>query len=403
MSTRARVYSKSRARTMLHRLARSQVLKLNDLEAPLRRSIALHWGDMRNARRILGLVAPTPPRQHWSRARVIEEIVELSSSGQHLSCSALIQAGRKDLILAAQTYCGSWVRARDLAGVRFVRRRVPPGRAWNARRVISEIGARHRDKASLAKTKVPSSLVSASQRIFGSWRAGVESAGLDYDAVMLLRTYEDRELIVWLRDLASAHPDMTVDEFYRHGGHSLICRRRWGSAEDVARAAGLPDWPHRERYPAMPRAAVLRALRSRARSKEALNLSIVRETEGGHHLVNSVFRHFGTWDEAIEAANLPPQRLVRAAWTREEVIRELRRWRREPESLTPNQIKQRDVGFYGALFKLFGSYAAAMKAANVPSMSRQMASARTTRHASTKATGPKVPAVTGRRRRTGSA
>src|SRR4029434_4454691 len=99
-------------------------------------AIRLYWGSMADARRALGLVELPAPRQRWSRASVLRELGELHRAGQHLSTTAMIEAGRKDLLIAAIRYVGSWQRARDLVGARLIRRRAVPGGAWDASSVI---------------------------------------------------------------------------------------------------------------------------------------------------------------------------------------------------------------------------------------------------------------------------
>lgn len=358
------------ASAALRKLARRAPVRIPNLEAPLRRAVFLYWGDLASARRTLKLSAPPPNRKRWDRDLVIAEITKLARRGEHLSCSALIKGGRFDLVQAAQKYCGGWVRARELAGKSFQRQQAAISGAWNSARVLEEIKERQRTGVTLANSKIPSALRSASQRVFGSWRAAVEAAGLDYDAICLLRTWTDEELHAWIRGVAEANPEMNLDEFYAYGEQATTCVRRWGTAEAAGRAAGLKDWPQRERSPALPRREVIRALRARAKAGGQLNFVEVRASSGGHHLLNSIYRHFRSLDEAIEAAGLPPQRLVHPIWTRKEVLAHLHDWNRAKLGLRPNDIKLRDSRVYSAIFKVFGSYEAAMRAAKLPSTTR---------------------------------
>lgn len=259
---------------------------------------------MAGARKALRLREPPARRQAWSRERVIDEIRKLHRTGQHMSSSALASAGRNDLVIAALKYVGSWARARSLAGVAFKANRVFSLPVWDAATVVGEIQARHQQGQSLALSKSPKSLTCAARRIFGSWRAAVDSAGIDYDSVLLLRTYDDDELLVWLRELARKKPYMTLFDLDKHGEHAVICRRRWGSLEAAASAAGLVGWPTRTRRRAMTRAQVLRALRRLHRSKQPTAISRLRDVPDGHYIINSAFHHFPTWNDALTAAGL---------------------------------------------------------------------------------------------------
>ena len=298
----ASVPSRAAATKALRRLAREGTLLYTNLEAPLRRAVLLYWDGMAGARKALGLAALPAPRQAWSRERVIAEIRKLHRSGQHMSTSAVMAAGRNDLVIAANKYAGGWVRARSMAGVKFKAHRAFSMPVWDAATVVAEIQARHREGLPLPLSKAPKSLTCAARRIFGSWRAAVTAAGIDYDSVLLLRQYSDDELLAWLRNLARTSPHMSLYDLDKHGKHTVACRRRWGSLEAAAKAAGLSDWPIRIRTPAMSRLAVVRMLRKWKRDSLPLQISAVRQVEGGHHLINSAFHHFKTWNSAIEAA-----------------------------------------------------------------------------------------------------
>ena len=300
-----RAYGEAEAARALLRLSRQGILKYNDLEAPLRRAVVLHWGGMSAARDALGLARPLPPRQLWSRKRVLDEIRALARAGRHLSMSALRDAGRHDLLIAARKYAGGWTRARQLAGVRFRRQRSQTTAAWDAAAVIAEIDHRRSTGHELAVTKVPRALVSAAQRTFGSWRAAIEAAGIDYDSIVLGRTYDDDALLTWLRRLARRNPQMSPFEIDQHGEHAVACRRRWGSYEAAATAAGLTGWLVRKRHPAVSRKEVMRKLRERYATGASMSHRAVESSRGGSTLITSVFHHFPTWNDALAAADVP--------------------------------------------------------------------------------------------------
>lgn len=301
------VPSRRTAAAALRRIGRTTAPLYTELDAPVRRAVLLYWGDMARARKALRLREPPARRQAWSRERVIAEIRKLHHAGQHMSSSALASAGRGDLVIAAMKYVGSWVRARSLAGVSFKANRVFSLPTWDAATVVAEIQARRRQGLSLAQTKAPKSLTCAARRIFGSWGAAVEAAGIDYNSVLLLRSYTDDELIAWLRELARRKPHMTLFDLDKHGGHAVVCRRRWGSLEAAAKAARIVGWPIRIRRRAMTRAQVVRTLRELHRSKQPTTMSGVREAADGHYLINSAAHHFPTWSEALRAAGLPAE------------------------------------------------------------------------------------------------
>lgn len=301
-ATTTTVPSRTTASKALRQLAQKKTPLYTELAAPLRRAVLLYWGGMAGARKTLGLPGPSAPRQAWSRERVLEEIRKLHRSGQHMSTTAVMSAGRGDLVIAANKYAGGWVRARTLAGVSFKANRAVSMPVWDAATVIAEIQARCRAGLPLAISKAPKSLTCAACRIFGSWRDAITTAGLDYDAVLLRRQLSDEELLAWLRRLARRKPGMSLFDLDKHGEHAVACRRRWGSLEAAASAAGLTGWPVRLRAPAMSRAAVLRMLREWRKKHRSLQLAAVRDVVGGHYLINSAFHYFKSWSSAVAAS-----------------------------------------------------------------------------------------------------
>lgn len=295
----------------LRRRGRRRPLRLQDLEPRLRNAVLRVWRTMAEARRAAGL-DPLSARRRWTEKLVIDAIRRLARTGLHMSQNAVIDAGHRDLVLAACGMFGTWTAARARAGLPpLIRRPSKPSAGWDEAQVIAEILRRHQRRESLAVTKVPRSLSSAACRHLGSWRRAVEAADLQYADIALSRRFDDQELLDWLRGLARRRPRMSLLELEELGGHRSACIRRWGSVQAAARAAGLRDWPTRTRYWAMPRDEVLRQLQARARAGQPLSFIRVRRDQSAAALRHSLFRHFATWDEAIAAAGLPPQRLRR--------------------------------------------------------------------------------------------
>ncbi len=303
MALRSAEYSRSLALDELRRRAAKGVLRINDLPAPLRRAVHRHWRTMAAARKAAKLPRMVPGRRRWTTDKIVAEVRRLDRAGVHLSYNAVVKAGCMDLVVAACTHLGGWRRARDLAGVRFKKRRPRVATAWDAKGVVAEIRARQARDESLAVTKTPSSVVSAAQRTYGTWRAAIEAAGLDYDQILLRRDHSDAELLQWLRKLARAHPRMRLHQLEQRGEHVVSCRRRWGSLEDAARAAGLKGWPVRSRHGLLTRDQVVHQIRRRARAGLTLSLAAVR-TERGTQLRDSALKWFATWRDALAAAHV---------------------------------------------------------------------------------------------------
>jgi hypothetical protein len=244
------------------------------------------------------------------------------------------------------------------------RPRPPP---WDRQRVLDAIHARQRDGQALAASSVPNALYIGAWRTFGSWSKALEAAGIDPLTVRLRPPrHTEAGLITWLRQLAREHPAWTIAQVIKAGGPALSCARRWGSIEAAARAAGIEGWPTRTKRDRMTHDEIIAELRRLHQEQVPLNLSHVRETLGMRRLVHGVKSTFSSWDDAIAAAGLPPVRRNHVPWTRAAAISRLEIWHREGVALHAKEIRGRDASFYNALRDLFGTLAAAMRAAGLP-------------------------------------
>ena len=106
-----------------------------------------------------------------------------------------------------------------------------------------------------------------------------------------------------LRELAAETPEMSVTEviFARGLGFGEAVIRHFGSIEDGAQTAGLTDWPQRLLGPVMTKRDVVRAIRRRRREGAGLQEFCVARKDAC--LWNSARRRFGSWKVAIKAAS----------------------------------------------------------------------------------------------------
>jgi hypothetical protein len=184
------------------------------------------------------------PRRRWTEARVIKALLELDRRGVPISQRGLVEAGEQELAQAIN-YFGGLRRARRVAGL------PPPTRRWTpavlrSEDVLVEIRRRQQAGEPLASSQVPLALQYAGQRSFGSWRAAITAAGLDYDSIRLTREYSDEDLLERIRTLARERPEITLSDLGKHSLASTL-RERFGSLEEAAIRAGCPGWPLRRR------------------------------------------------------------------------------------------------------------------------------------------------------------
>ncbi len=74
-------------------------------------------------------------------------------------------------------------------------------------------------------------------------------------------------------------------------------------------------------------------------------------------------RHFGSWDAALEAAGLKVERIwQRRKWDSQKVVQAIRNWKGPKQS---HLVHRKDPGLTAQVYKYFGSWDRALRAAGV--------------------------------------
>jgi hypothetical protein len=322
------------------------------------RSVRLYFPTFEAARHAAGVPAAQPaavargkrrsPNAVWSRRRVLDELRRLERSGTSTAWADLMQAGRGDLVAAAKMYAGGLRRARAQAGVQRPTRGLPVPQ-WNKASIVRGIQDRVRKRQTLASSKTPARFVAAARWHFRSWEAALTAAGVDAKGVRLQRApYSKPEILALLRRLAR---DGTVLRASTLKGEVKLdtVRRLFGSVEGAIRAAGLePVREHANQK--WSRERVIEALQARAKLGK---LTLTRA------LASAVQLYFDGAHAARAAAGIPT--LLRAPWTKPSLIEELQQRARRGDS---------GSALGAACKRLFGSVAAARRAADVPATQR---------------------------------
>jgi len=147
-----------------------------------------YFGGWRRAIEAAGLDYDQLRRDHfWSRARIIATIQDMHRRNLPLNWSA-IQRSDPSLYRAARRRenFGSWRAAVEAAGMDL--RRPRGTKQWTRQRIVEEIRQMHSSGVDLSQRNVmqtngPLLAAAKSSRYFGTWRAAVEAAGVDYDTV----------------------------------------------------------------------------------------------------------------------------------------------------------------------------------------------------------------------------
>ena len=179
----------------------------------------------------------------WSKDSIAGEIIRRYESRLDLSYSGMTKDDLP-LLRAATRYFGSWQVAVEYAGLNYDE--VRKYRSWTKDRIVERIQQLYAEGADLSWRHVsltldPSLAAAATKKgHFGSWRAALEAAGIDYDAIRRYRDWSDDEVIRNVRDLYAQGAPLNA-KFMERNNITLItaARRRFPSWDRTLTAAGL--------------------------------------------------------------------------------------------------------------------------------------------------------------------
>ena len=243
---------------------------------------------------------------------------------------------------------------------------------WDKTRIKTQLKRLHRAGANLsynALAKKNQSLVSAAAYHYGSYRAAVEAAGINYAEVTRRPRWTKQIIIQQIKHAKRAGEDLhwsavtkRNDELARAAFASLQ-PRLFGRWDRALSAAGL-DADEVNRYRKWDRNTIAFELRSRHADDEPLNSGAIQQEDSGLHA--AAVRHFGSFDDALRAARIDPAAVRRRrAWTKKQVIAALKAARKQGQHMADSSLRRDNPALYGAAVRLFGTFTAARDAAKI--------------------------------------
>ncbi|HEX8464421.1 MAG TPA: hypothetical protein VF627_07365 [Abditibacterium sp.] len=187
-----------------------------------------------------------------------------------------------------------------------------PGRVWTKTKLIAEIKRLHEQDTDLSPTaiqKTHSALFSSarSRSHFGSWRAAIEAAGLDYDDLKRVKQRWNRdEILARIREMHDQGHDL-LDPKFKIKNRSLYlaaCAHRYfGSWRRAVQAAGLDHELMRESR-VWTRLRILRTIQQLSAEGRPLGWAYIEEHEPGIYRAARRKENFGSWAAALEEAGV---------------------------------------------------------------------------------------------------
>lgn len=314
----------------------------------------------------------------WTPKVVLREIKQRHRLGKSLHHGVVCdEAG--GLRLAAASHFGSWGNAVEQAGFDYAAVcREGKVLVWTKERIVKEIRRYRRSRTALNTMAIilhDRNLYSAGRKYFGSWRAAIEAAGMDYDEIKVRRmNYTLEEIKSALQRLHKSGRLLLAMEMKKNPKHKTLytsCVTHYGNFQKAVEAAGID-------YHAF-RAAKL----GESRRKELLRAivkhygSSTRPSVPDRLYVQAV-NLYGNWATAVAAAGLDRSviRPIPRVWTPEKVLAQIHKRRQQDKPLNSSAVLLDHNALYLAACRHWKSWKAAVEAAGYDYESIRLPAAR---------------------------
>jgi tRNA A37 N6-isopentenylltransferase MiaA len=198
------------------------------------------FGSWRDAIRAAGLDPKEvcKRKRKWTRERILREIQRLHREDEDLSHSAAKRNHQYLVVVAVDDRMfGSWRNAIEAAGLDY--EGISKHRFWSKERIIENIQQLHGNGDDLSHEAAKNNhgaLVSAasSKRYFGSWRAAIEAADIEYADIRKINRWTREKIIQTIRDLHTQGESVNNSNMRRMGYRGMM--------EAASREANFGSW-----------------------------------------------------------------------------------------------------------------------------------------------------------------
>src|SRR5688500_1264614 len=187
--------------------------------------------------------------------------------------------------------------------------------SWDKPQILTTLKKLHKDGKDLSYTQLAKKmqpLVSAAAYHFGSYRAAVEKAGIDYSDVVRRPRWTKQHIIKLIKQAKREGDDLHWSAVTKRGDElgraafASLQKRLFGSWDRALHGAGL-DADEINRYRKWDKQTIVWELRSRSRNHDPLNSGAIQRDDPGLHA--AAVRHFASYDAALRAAKLDPDKV----------------------------------------------------------------------------------------------
>ncbi len=309
-------------------------------------------------------------KSKWTEAGVISALRSFYggfvSGGRRRGKPPSLEIANPPLIGGARRVFGSLKAAMEAAGLPYPPQAPSP---WTKEAIVEALRRMHAQGKDLSLRGVTDrsngSLLGPALHRFGSWRAAVEAAGIDYASVARVKEWHAEDVLEGLRDRHRKGLEL--------GGGTLqhedlrlwaAAKRHFGSYEKARKAAGLPIEPAAPEW-SWAASQFRKTIKQLHREGVDLASASIRKTH--KDLFYAARSRLGSWERAVESAGVRYDTVRRAReWSEQAVIDRLRELHKSGAELRAGSIQKSDVPLGGAVQRYFGTLRKAMAAAGLP-------------------------------------
>lgn len=303
------------------------------------------------------------------RRQIIQQIRRLHRNKTPLNYLS-IRKSHGPLLTKARESFGNWQTAIEAAGLDYDSiRRI---RRWSKELIIEQLQTLDEQAqfASISDLRYKySALYGACCRHFGSGLAALQAAEIDYDQLLAERSdrWTKAKVIDHLCDRYAQDMTLCRNVILRdEPDETRFCysaTHHFGNWAKALKAAGLDPEKIRNRDGLWPRPRVLAEIRRRHTQGKLLNTDAMLRENLTLHAAGR--RHFGTWEQAVNAAGVDYNRQVRGGlrgWTKPKVHRALRR-RIQEKRASREYVRTKSPALFRAAVHHYGSWKSAINTA----------------------------------------
>ncbi len=194
---------------------------------------------------------------------------------------------------------------------------------WTKERIVAELRRLHKKKADLSYNNLAKSnqaLVSAAAYHFRSYRIAIEKAGIEYADIARRPRWTKQRVIAEIKQARKKNQDLNWASVTQRrddlgkAAFAAIQGRLFGAWERALAAAGI-DADDVSRYRRWSKNTIIYELKARVADGDDLNSGSVQREDPGLHA--AALRYFGSYDDALRAAKINPNKIRKRKTRRE--------------------------------------------------------------------------------------